>query len=71
MTTYKQLTDDQRCPIDALKKTGIPQSSIAELLEVTQPTISQELKRNTELKRYRYYQAQRLTDQQRSQPLNH
>lgn len=65
MKTYKQLTYEQRCQIYALKKIGRSQTAIAELLKVTQPTISRELKRNTGLKGYRYQQAQRLTEQRR------
>jgi IS30 family transposase len=41
------------------------QTSIAKILEITQPTVSRELKRNTGLKGYRHQQAQRLSDQRR------
>ncbi len=66
MENHKQLIYEQRCQIHALKKTGISQTTIANIIGVSQPTISRELKRNTGLNGYRHQQAQRLTNQRRS-----
>jgi transposase, IS30 family len=59
MRTYKQLTYEQRCQIEALKKSGISQQAIAALLTVSQSCVSRELSRNTGLRGYRHDQAQR------------
>ncbi len=59
MRTYKQLTYEQRCQIEALKKSGISQQSIASLIAVSQSSVSRELSRNTGLRGYRHDQAQR------------
>jgi len=53
MKSNKQLIYVQRCQIYALKKTGLSQIAIAKIIEVSQSTISRELKRNTGLKGYR------------------
>lgn len=57
MKTYKQLTYEQRCQIEALKKSGISQQAMARLLAVSQSSISRELSRNTGLRGYRHDQA--------------
>lgn len=59
MRTYKQLTYEQRCQIEALKKSGISQQAIASLVTVSQSSVSRELSRNTGLRGYRHDQAQR------------
>jgi IS30 family transposase len=58
MRTYKQLTYEQRCQIEALNKSGITQHEIANTLEVSQSSISRELSQNTGLQVYRHLQAQ-------------
>lgn len=59
MKRYKQLTYEQRCQIDALKKRGDSQAAIAAALGVSQSTISRELRRNQGRRGYRHEQAQR------------
>jgi transposase, IS30 family len=58
MRTYKQLTYEQRCQIEALKKSGVSQQKIADLLKVSQSSISRELARNRGERGYRHNQAQ-------------
>ena len=58
MRRYKQLTYEQRCQIEALKKRGLSQIEIASTIGVTQSTISRELSRNTGKRGYRCNQAQ-------------
>jgi IS30 family transposase len=65
MKTYKQLTYEQRCQIDALSKTGMSQNKIAKQLKVSQSTISREFSRNTGKRGYRFKQAQTSTDTRR------
>lgn len=67
MSSYKQLTYEQRCQIEALNKSGFSQQAIGDSIGVTQPTISRELKRNTGERGYRHLQAQRLTFERRGQ----
>lgn len=67
MATYTQLTQEQRCQIEALKKSGLSQESIGLLVGVSQSTISRELRRNTGLRGYRHKQAQEYRDQRRHQ----
>jgi IS30 family transposase len=55
---YQQLTYDQRCQISALKKSGCSQRKIAKIINVSQPTVSRELSRNTGKRGYRHKQAQ-------------
>lgn len=55
--SYRQLTQEQRYQIYALKKTGHPQTEIAQLLGVHKSTISRELKRNCGQRGYRPKQA--------------
>lgn len=57
MKKYKQLTQEQRYQIYALKKEGLSQGAIARSLEVDKSTISREIKRNTGRKGYRAKQA--------------
>jgi len=58
MQQYKQLTFEQRCQIEILKKRGLSQKEIAESIGVSQSTISRELTRNTGKRGYRCRQAQ-------------
>ena len=46
MTSYAQLTYEQRCQIYALKKSALSQQETADVVDVCQPTISRELRRN-------------------------
>ena len=55
---YQQLTYEQRCQISALKKSGCTQSEVAEIIGVSQSTVSRELTRNTGDRGYRHKQAQ-------------
>jgi IS30 family transposase len=57
MKHYKQLTYEQRCQIEAFKKSGFAQVEIAAVVGVSQSTISRELSRNTGQRGYRYKQA--------------
>lgn len=59
MRTYKQLTYEQRCQIEVLKKSSISQQEIAVLITVSQPSVSRELSRNMGLRGYRPNQAHR------------
>lgn len=64
--TYHQLTESERYQIYALKKAGISQQKIAELLMRSPATISRELKRNISGRGYRPNKAQNLcTDRRR------
>lgn len=65
MSTYKQLTYEQRCQIEALKKSGLNQQGIADAVGVGQSTISRELSRNTGERGYRHLQAQRKAVERR------
>lgn len=65
MRTYKQLTYEQRCQIEALKKSGISQQAIAALITVSQSSVSRELSRNTGLRGYRHDQAHRNSIERR------
>jgi IS30 family transposase len=57
MSTYKQLTYEQRYQIKALLDTGTSQERIAEVLSVSPSTISRELTRNKGKRGYRPKQA--------------
>lgn len=61
MRTYKQLTYEQRCQIEALNKSGITQQQMANILGICQSSISRELSRNAGRRGYRHQQAQRKT----------
>jgi IS30 family transposase len=60
MSSYKQLTQEQRYGIYSLLKIGLNQTAIAETIGVHKSTISRELKRNTGKRGYRYQQAHAL-----------
>lgn len=64
---YKQLTYEQRCQISALKKRGDSQRTIANLIGVSQSTVSRELTRNAGERGYRHKQAQSKAVQRRSE----
>ena len=55
--SYKQLTQEQRYHIWALKKTGTSQTTIAREIGVHKSTITRELQRNSGQRRYRPTQA--------------
>ena len=59
MRTYKQLTYEQRCQIEALNKSDLSQKAIAAIIKVSQSCISRELSRNKGERGYRHNQAQR------------
>lgn len=63
---YRQLTENERYQIYALKKAGHEQEEIAEILRRSASTISRELKRNSGLRGYRPAQAQRFAQTRRS-----
>lgn len=67
MSNYKQLTYEQRCQIEALKKSGFSQQDIADVIGVTQSTISRELRRNRGKRGYRHKQAQQKADNRRKE----
>ena len=47
---YKQLTDEQRYQIEALKREGFTQAAIAQSIGTSPSTISRELRRNSDSK---------------------
>jgi len=53
MSTYAQLTREQRYQIKALLDTGHKQAVIARTIGVHKSTVQRELKRNTGLRGYR------------------
>ena len=63
---YHQLTENERFQIYSLKKAGLTQKQIADVLVRSPSTISRELRRNCGLKGYRPAQAQRLSDNRRA-----
>jgi len=65
MNTYQQLTYEQRCQISVLNKSKSSQRQIADLVGVSQSTISREINRNTGERGYRHKQAQTLSDNRR------
>ena len=65
MRTYRQLTQEQRYQIYALRKTKHPLSEIAEVIGVHQSSVSRELKRNRGKRSYRPQQAQKLAVERR------
>lgn len=65
MKQYQQLTRAQRCQIGVLKKSGCSQNRIAELVGISQSTVSRELSRNTGLRGYRHTQAHNTALQRR------
>ena len=62
---YKQLTDEQRYQIEALKDAGFRQTEITEKLGKSPSTISRELRRNSDRKGYRGKLAIKRTDRRR------
>jgi IS30 family transposase len=70
MKGFKQLTAEQRCQIEPLKKSGLSQQKIADIIETSQSTISRELRRNTGGCGYRHKQAQQFTKKRRFNILN-
>ena len=58
MREYRQLTEDDRIEIYAMKQAGKEQKQMAHILGVHPSTISRELARNTGLRGYRPKQAQ-------------
>jgi len=65
MSTYTQLTQEQRYQIYALMKAGHNQTEIAEIVGVHKSTVSRELSRNRGLKGYRPKQAHQLATNRR------
>jgi len=63
---YKQLTQEERYQIYALKKVGMNQKDIAEDLDRSPSSISRELKRNKGLRGYRPKQANIFAEQRRN-----
>jgi transposase, IS30 family len=61
MREYRQLTEEDRIEIYAMKQAGKQQKMIAAVLNVHPSTISRELARNTGLRGYRPKQAQQKT----------
>ena len=61
MREYRQLTEEDRIEIYAMKQAGIEQNTIAAKLGVHPSTISRELARNAGLRGYRPKQAQQKT----------
>jgi IS30 family transposase len=70
MTSYQQLTQDQRYQIYAFLKASFSQSAIVRELGVAKSTISCELKRNRGLRGYRPKQAQHLAQARRQAKAN-
>ncbi|MBS3952380.1 MAG: IS30 family transposase, partial [Methylomicrobium sp.] len=67
MTDYKQLTEAQRYQIAALLKAGQTNKKIAEIIGVSEGTVSRELTRNRGLRGYRPKQAQIKSDRRKQQ----
>lgn len=65
MSTYTQLTQEQRYQIYALMKAGHNQSEIADIVGVHKSTVSRELSRNRGLRGYRPKQAHQLAANRR------
>lgn len=63
---YRQLTENERYQIYALKKAGLIQQEIADTLGRNPSTISRELRRNGGMRGYRPKQAQCLSDHRRA-----
>ena len=61
MSSYKQLTREQRYQIKSLLDTDVSQSRMAEIIKVSPSTISRELKRNRGKRGYRPKQAHEKT----------
>ena len=57
MSSYKQLTYEQRCQIEVLKRSGFSQEAIGQAVGTSQSAISRELSRNQGERGYRHRQA--------------
>lgn len=66
MSTYTQLTREQRYQISALMKAGLRQSEIAPIVGVHRSTISREVRRNRGLRGYRPKQAHHFAEIRRA-----
>lgn len=64
--SYQHFTPEQRNELSALKRAGIKQSKIAELLEKTPAAVSQELKRNSLDNKYDARLAKKRTKERRT-----
>lgn len=69
MSTYRQLTQEQRYQIYALKQTGHSLSEIAEVIRVHKATVSREWKRNRGQRGYRPQQAHGLALERRQKAI--
>ena len=58
MSNYRRIMYEDRCQIYALSKGGASQESIAEVLGVSQSTVSREMCRNRGQRGYRFKQAE-------------
>lgn len=67
MSGYKQLTYEQRCQIEVLKKSGFSQQRISDSIGLNQSSISRELARNTGQRGYRHCQAHMKACERRQQ----
>lgn len=65
MSTYSQLTYEQRCQISALLQVGLSQTDIAIHIGCSQSTISREIKRNEGKRGYRHKQAEEYARERR------
>ncbi len=63
---YTHLTQEERYQIYALKKAGLKQSEIAQVLERSESTISRELSRNRGQRGYRPKQAHSMAEERRA-----
>lgn len=63
---YHQLSYEDRCQLEILKKNGLNQREIADLLSVDRSTISRELRRNRGKRGYRHKQAHSFTVKRRA-----
>ena len=65
MSSYKQLTSEQRCQIEVLKRSGFSQQSIGQAIGASQSAISRELSRNQGQRGYRHRQAHIMATESR------
>ena len=63
--SYRHLTYEERCQIEALKKSGLSIGLIAEQLGRDRTTIYREIRRNSGKRGYRHKQAQEKTKARR------
>jgi transposase, IS30 family len=66
MGKYRRITYEDRCQIYALNKRGSSQQGIAQLLGLSQSTVSRELCRNRGKRGYRFKQAQATAEARRA-----